>query len=164
MRGPVMKTARRSVVMTFLLGLVLALPACSGGAGPTTAVAGDCLVEAAGADDMNVVECADAEAKWSVLAVADTTDGTVCADQPDGDIYLTFEDEGRSVCLRLLGAVGDCAWTDFSGLADCEEDSGYQLAEILEDTDDEAGCPAETEQVRVYSDPSVYCWVRWPAS
>lgn len=156
---------RRSIGFLALLALLALVAGCSSEPTYADADPGQCVREgSANGDDMSVVDCGDAEAKWVVVAQVEDASDQACAGEPDTDIYISDSEAGSSTCLRFQAAEGDCVWLDLSGYADdCAEDSGYQLVAILTDATDDTGCPEETYQSRVYSDGVVYCWAQHSA-
>lgn len=143
-----------------LAAAALALSGCSSEPTYRDADPGQCVREgSANGNDMSVVECDDAEAKWVVVAQHETGGADACAEEVDADIVISDEESGAATCLRFNGVEGDCAWTDLSGFSDCATDGGLRLEAILTDAADATGCPDATTQGRVYSDGIVYCWV-----
>ncbi|GIF77804.1 LppU/SCO3897 family protein [Asanoa siamensis] len=80
---------------------------------PTVASTGDCLIEAASADDMKTVGCDDATAHWKVVGKVDNikeadfkpTDDTSCTAYPTAEASLWMGREGGNgdvLCLEPL--------------------------------------------------------------
>ncbi|QSB14133.1 hypothetical protein JQS43_21800 [Natronosporangium hydrolyticum] len=91
-----------------------------------TPVVGDCLTEAATADDMSVVDCEGGDAYWSVVGADGTWQygefeaaqaGEVCAEHPTTQqaLWITSErtvgaeSEGEVVCLEPVAGTPDDA-------------------------------------------------------
>ncbi|WP_144016676.1 LppU/SCO3897 family protein [Beutenbergia cavernae] len=153
----------RIVSVMALAVAAFATAGCGPGGTPfDEAEAGDCLGDTGDTDtdDLRVTDCAEADARWTVLGQVEGAGADACADLPDTDVIISAADDSTSTCVRFRAAEGDCVWTDLSGYANCEEDSGYQLAAIVEAAADDTGCPEDTAQSRIYSDGVVYCWVQ----
>jgi len=120
---------------------------------------GDCIhVESA--TDFEVVDCATPEAQYKVLSVVDgLSSGALCDLDPDYDSAIEITgDTTKSLCLQTWLQVGDCVQTDGSWAECGSAESAYEVNEVMEDTQDEAGCPATTAFVRVYeNENNVIC-------
>lgn len=155
----------RRAALGLLALLVLTVAGC--GTEPTyrDAGAGECVREgSANGNDMTILDCADPDAKWVVLAQVEGGAADACRAEPDTDVVISDSERDSATCLRFQATTGDCAWVDLSGYSDCTEDGGLRLEAVLADAANATGCPAATTQGRVYSDGTVYCWVPYSPS
>jgi hypothetical protein len=149
---------RRSTVVVLAIALLMVGAGCGNDESDfDTAEAGDCL----GSSDESGYSIVDCDSDDALYKVASATDGAAtCDDEPDTDAVITprGDDEQRTVCAQIVLEVGECTDLQQSTHHDCESGGGLVLLEVLEGTQDPAGCPEETSRDRVYvGDNKVHC-------
>lgn len=116
------------------------------------AQAGDCINYSSDTN-VKIVDCGSADAEYKVVQRVDGTSSTsACDDVADSDVSLYTTGGGKqyTLCVSLVLKKGDCISSDGDKVACSDASASFEVLSVLEGTQDDSGCPADTETTRTY--------------
>jgi hypothetical protein len=121
----------------------------------SNAEVGDCIVVQSDTD-FKKVDCTSADAEYKVISIDETDVPSLACndDNVDASIYTKGSGDQKSWCLQGVWQEGDCLKGDGSDSIDCATatSSDLKVLKVLEGTQDEQGCPADSTTYRTYTD------------